>query len=338
MNGSVFGVGTDVGGSIRVPAMCNGLYGVKLSVGRVPMGGTQSATPAGQGRLGIETCAGPISRSLGDCVFFLGIVEKAEAWSVDGDVIFGKWSGTVRKERLSVGVVRGDGVVEILPPVRNVLDEAVEALRKDGVKVVEMDIKHVFSKCQSIANALFSGEGYNATFDALAETGEPLSPWLQSRLKRKDPISYKKLLEAHAKKQQLKTEFLKIWKDESGQQIDAFICPVAPHPVPEIDRWNAASYTSSFNLLDYPAGVVPVRAVRQSDLQDDISQTQTLGGWDRRNRELWENIDRSVYLGSPLCVQVVVPRLQDGRLLEAMAVVDKAISRFGVKDLNLSKL
>jgi Asp-tRNA(Asn)/Glu-tRNA(Gln) amidotransferase A subunit family amidase len=35
MRGSMIGFGTDVGGSIRIPAMCNGIYGFKPSVGRV---------------------------------------------------------------------------------------------------------------------------------------------------------------------------------------------------------------------------------------------------------------------------------------------------------------
>src|SRR5271170_420781 len=39
MKGCMIGWGTDIGGSIRVPAMCNGVYGFKPSCGRVPNGG-----------------------------------------------------------------------------------------------------------------------------------------------------------------------------------------------------------------------------------------------------------------------------------------------------------
>lgn len=37
------------------------------------------------------------------------------------------------------------------------------------------------------------------------------------------------------------------------------------------------------------------------------------------------NFDRSVYIGTPLCVQVVVPKLQEGKLVEAMSVIDDAL-------------
>lgn len=39
MRGSILGVGTDIGGSIRIPAFCCGTYGFKPSTDRVPFGG-----------------------------------------------------------------------------------------------------------------------------------------------------------------------------------------------------------------------------------------------------------------------------------------------------------
>jgi amidase len=50
-----------------------------------------------------------------------------------------------------------------------------------------------------------------------------------------------------------------------------------------------------------------------------------LGPWDKANRELWTNVDKNVYLDTPLCVQVVTPRLQEKRLIEAMKVIDEAV-------------
>jgi len=117
---------------------------------------------------------------------------------------------------------------------------------------------------------------------------------------------------------------LQIWKDQHGE-IDAFICPVAPHPVPPIDRYNGVSYTSSFVLLDYPAGVVPVRSFGTADMEGEMADTKPLGSWDKANRELWADFDRSIYLGTPLCVQVVAPRLQEEKLVQAMSTIDDAL-------------
>jgi amidase len=80
---------------------------------------------------------------------------------------------------------------------------------------------------------------------------------------------------------------LGIWKNGKGRTIDAFIAPVAPHPVPETDRWNGVGYTSTFVLLDYPAGTLPVRDLAEDDLKDKIPpDVKVLGGWDAKNREL----------------------------------------------------
>jgi Asp-tRNA(Asn)/Glu-tRNA(Gln) amidotransferase A subunit family amidase len=259
MRGSILGVGTDVGGSIRVPAMCNGLYGIKPSWQRVPYGGQQGSYPKGSPYLGIPASAGPLATSMRDCELFLRAVSSLHPWTLDADVAYGPWEEqgpAPTKKDLVIGIVRRDGVIDPLPPINAIISDTASALRAEGIRTVELNITPLFKKCQSLANILFGADGNNYVFDVLESTGEPLSPWLATRLKRKAPISLDKLREAHARRAELRQDFLKVWTDQaSGKEIDAFICPVAPHPVPHIDHWNGVSYTSSFVLLDYPAGV-----------------------------------------------------------------------------------
>jgi Asp-tRNA(Asn)/Glu-tRNA(Gln) amidotransferase A subunit family amidase len=85
----------------------------------------------------------------------------------------------------------------------------------------------------------------------------------------------------------LEKEMLGLWKVGNGKTIDALICPVAPHPVPGIDRWNGVGYTSAFVLLDCPAATLPVRDFIERDLEDELPPgLEILGGWDKRNKEL----------------------------------------------------
>jgi Asp-tRNA(Asn)/Glu-tRNA(Gln) amidotransferase A subunit family amidase len=185
-----------------------------------------------------------------------------------------------------LGVIRHDGVITPLPPISKVLDETVQSLRKSGIEVIEIDAP-AFKKCQSLTNKFFSVDGGNHMFDLLESTKEPLISWLSTRLRRKAPASLEKLVGIHAEKVELETEMLKVWRDpKTGRRIDALICPVAPHPVPPIDRWNGVSYTSSFVLLDYPAGTLPVRDFKKEDLKGELSDSKALGSWDKINREL----------------------------------------------------
>ncbi|RDI83200.1 hypothetical protein Vi05172_g6927 [Venturia inaequalis] len=328
MRGSILGVGTDVGGSIRIPAMCNNLYGIKPSWQRIPYSNQQGSGAPGSSALALPASAGPIATSIRDCELFLRAVAESEPWDVDPDVAYGLWDEqgfSPSKTEITIGIVRRDGVIDPLPPINKIIDETAAMLRNQGITVVEMDITPLLSQCQSLANAMFGIDGNNFVSDTLELTGEPLSPWLQTRLRRKKAKSLEQVAELHAKKEELRRNFLSIWKDEHGVEIDAFICPVAPHPVPEIDRWNGVSYTSSFVLLDYPAGTLPIRPLNSSDLVGSVPSTPSLGPWDKANRELWTNVDKNVYLDTPLCVQVVAPRMQEKRLVEAMKVIDEAV-------------
>jgi amidase len=287
MRGSVLGVGTDVGGSIRVPAMCGGLYGIKPSFQRVPYAGQENGTGGGTSKIALSPSAGPIAGSLRDCELFLQVISDAMPWERDPSTAYGLWDeqGGIAKNPV-LGVIRTDGVITPLPPVSKVLDETVQKLRKSGIEVIEIDAPD-FKKCQSLANGFFGVDGANFMFDLLDKTGEPLTKWLSSRLRRKSPVSLEKLVELHARKTELETEMLKIWKDpKTGRTIDAIICPVAPHPVPPIDRWNGVSYTSSFVLIDYPAGTLPVRDFMEADLRGELEGNKALGSWDKANREL----------------------------------------------------
>ncbi|OCK76456.1 amidase [Lepidopterella palustris CBS 459.81] len=333
MRGSVLGVGTDVGGSIRIPAMCNGLYGIKPSWERIPYAGQEGGGLPGSSKVSIAASAGPLARSVRDLELFFSAVSSQKPWEIDPDVIPSPWESlsSISTKRLTIGIVRRDGVIDPLPPIQRLLSEVSSALLTSAISVVEVDITPLFSKCQSLANSLMGVEGGNAMFDLLESTNEPLSTWLITRLKRKAPKTLDQVRALQAQKTALEAAFLKIWKDDRDRQIDAFICPVAPHPVPPIDRWNGVSYTSSFVLLDYPAGVIPVRTFNANDMQGEVPDSPPLGSWDKVNRELWTTVDRSVYLGTPLCIQVVAPKLQERRLYDAMKAIDDAL-KAGHKD------
>ncbi|KAH1280459.1 hypothetical protein KXV18_001401 [Aspergillus fumigatus] len=335
MRGSMVGFGTDIGGSIRVPAMCTGLYGFKPSVGRIPFGGVVTGQPPGLGRVSLQGVAGPLARSVADLGTVLdAIVPIAERFGED--CIPAQWESespvSERQTReFTVGVLRTDGLVTPLPPVARVLDEVAESLRRTpGVRVVDVPVPPGLSKCQGIAGRLMSADGGGSLLDLLQSTSEPLIPWLQKRIKRREALTLEQLVHLQEQRSDVEKELLGMWTVDGDctRRIDAIITPVAPHPVPEIDRFNAIGYTASFVLLDYPAGTIPVRNLTESDLDSDQGMNSPeLGSWDRVNRDLWQgqSVDRRVYLDSPLSIQVVTPKQHDYELFQAMEIIDRAI-------------
>ncbi|KAF4214798.1 hypothetical protein CNMCM8980_000045 [Aspergillus fumigatiaffinis] len=335
MRGSMVGFGTDIGGSIRVPAMCTGLYGFKPSVGRIPFGGVVTGQPPGLGRVSLQGVAGPLARSVADLGTVLAeIVPISERFGED--CIPGRWEseslGPDRQTReFIVGVLKTDGLVTPLPPVARILDEVADSLRRTpGVRVVDVPVPPALKKCQRIAGRLMGADGGGSLLDLLESTSEPLIPWLQKRMKRREALSLEQLAELQDQRSDIEKELLGMWTVDGDctEQIDAIITPVAPHPVPEIDRFNAIGYTASFVLLDYPAGTIPVRNFTESDVDSGNGMdSPVLGSWDRVNRDLWHGkpVDRRVYLDSPLSIQVVTPKQHDYELFQAMEIIDQAI-------------
>ncbi|CAG8425969.1 unnamed protein product [Penicillium salamii] len=331
MRGSMVGFGTDIGGSIRVPAMCQGLYGFKPSTGRVPFGGQQNGQIEGKGRIGLQAVAGPLARSVADINAIMAeIVPRAELFGEDG--IPGLWSAPTSPRNFTVGVLKTDGLVTPLPPILRILDEVAETLRRTpGVEIVEIRLPSALPKCQGLAGRLMGVDDGSHMLDLIEGMDEDLIPWLQGRMKRGKALDVVQLAKLQGQRADVEKEMMKMWtqsSDSRTRRIDAIICPVAPHPVPEIDRYNAVGYTSTFVLLDYPAGVVPVRPIVESDLEiGRAMQDPVLGSWDKANRKLWDEktVNRRVYLGSPLSVQVVTPKQHDYQLFQAMELLDRAV-------------
>lgn len=339
MRGCMVGWGADTGGSIRVPAMCNGVFGIKQSNGRVPAGGGPLISPDGMSRCTIPAVVGPLARSVDDIDYVMREVVP-RAWMWGEDCFPAHWNldsgfrGSGPHGEFVFGILRGDGNCVPLPPMMRLLDEVKTKLEQfPNTKAIEISTPLAWTRCQSVMAKLMGSDGGAVMLDLLEATGEPLVPWMVGKLKRGEPKTLHEVAELQAKRTNLEREMMDLWVEDDGNghkksKIDAIICLVAPHPVPEIERYNAAGYTSSWTLLDYPAGSVPVRKFSDQDLElGHAFVGEAISSWDERNRQLWDEqtVNRKVYLGTPLSVQVVTPRLQDKRLIEAMRIVDDAV-------------
>lgn len=285
------GIGTDVGGSVRIPAMCEGLVGFKPSTGRLPYGGQQSLQAPGAAKLGMEASAGVIARRCEDVALMMKAVEGARCWEVDPAIIPGQWwsgQGVGLEEGVkTVGVLWTDGNTTPLPPVRRCMQDVAARLERKGVRVVDVKMPR-FEELQGLMNKFFNSQDNHHLFSLIDQTEEPLISWLRKfGFRRRDGISLAELRELWAKRVELQQEMLKMFKTEDGQDMDAIVLPVAPHPVPGIDEWGGVGYTGIFVLLDWPAVSIPIRKCGEQDLVEE-PEGPVLGRWDKINRALCE--------------------------------------------------
>lgn len=136
LRGSVLGVGTDIAGSIRIPALCCGTFGFKPSVGRVPYGGQTS--PARAGLTGIAAVAGPLCHSVRDAELFLRVVFQSSPDDLDDGVLGTPWIEPPRQQVLTVGVMPEDPAYPLHPPMKRTLDIAAKKLAAAGHHLVDL--------------------------------------------------------------------------------------------------------------------------------------------------------------------------------------------------------
>ena len=147
-------VGTDAGGSVRIPAAWCGLVGLKPSFGRVPQ------WPLGA--FAHVACAGPMARTVGDCALLLSAIARfdlRDPYSLPDDPRDWRDGLTRGVAGLRVAVLARPGFdAPIDPGGIAAVEEAALALAEAGADVEEArvelpDIRHVFGRVWGVALA-----------------------------------------------------------------------------------------------------------------------------------------------------------------------------------------
>ncbi|KAL9078652.1 MAG: hypothetical protein Q9157_002416 [Trypethelium eluteriae] len=265
LRGSVLGVGTDIFGSIRVPSVCNGIYGFRPSVGLVPHGGVRDLSVPGTDF--IRSTAGPMATSIRDCRLFLKTLMQAGTWRYDSTVISLPWTNIEAKEHLRIAVVENDGIFTPSPPIRRAMKEAVALLEKSkSIEIIPLTLPDAKEHCQNlVSHWAVSGNDF-------ARTGEPVVPSLKALgLLDMKGTTLKGLFDLNVSRAEAAKNYLRLFRDNN---LDAILMPPAPHTAVPLDTWSTATYTGLWNYLDFPAVVLPVDEVRESDLADDVGNAK----------------------------------------------------------------
>jgi aspartyl-tRNA(Asn)/glutamyl-tRNA(Gln) amidotransferase subunit A len=142
-------LGSDTGGSIRMPAHFCGVTGLKTTVGRVSRAG---AMPLSQS---LDT-VGPLARSVEDCALLLGLMAGADPedpTAVTGPVPDYGAATTGSIKGLTIGVPTAFYVDDLDSEVAGILEATIAVLRREGANIVQVELpdqRQLTAACQLV--------------------------------------------------------------------------------------------------------------------------------------------------------------------------------------------
>ena len=261
---SAGGVGSDGGGSIRVPAHFSGICGLKPTPGRIPSTGH---FPVSAGPFALIGVVGPMARSVADLKLWFEVMQGPDVGDTCAAPVAVRWSHKDEIKKLKIGYFEDDGRTPVTPETRGAIRKAAEALRSAGFQVEPFQPQGL-EEARQLWHKFFVVSGGMMLKPLFKEEDAELSPVLKQFLdwsSARPAHSGRSLLDAWIQRDLLRTRFF-----AQMQQYPILLCPAAAIPafrhgerswpidnktVQYLDAW---SYAEFFNLLGNPAAVVPV--------------------------------------------------------------------------------
>jgi fatty acid amide hydrolase len=341
---SPLGIGTDIGGSIRVPAYSCGIAGLKPTLDRWTNKGSNTAL---LGQEVIRSQLGPMARTTQDLVLAMRALDPARMSAIDPrvpPVPFADPAG-IDPTSLRVGVFTDDGLIPSSSSVVRAVNEAAAALRARGATVIDFTPPGMVEAAYDYFGAMSADGGATAQRVLAGGAVDPsLQPLLllarvppaarraaarlaevagEHRLARfLAAVGEKTVAEMWAITARLRSVRTAILAAMAEAKIDLILGPVyataaIPHGVSK-DFTMAGTPAMLWNATQFPSGVVPVTRVTEAE-------TKRKSPGDRLEKRAAEVDAKS--LGLPVGVQVIGRPWEEDRVLAAMLTIESVVAR-----------
>ena len=261
---SAAGLGSDSGGSVRLPAHFTGICSLKPTPGRIPGRGH---LPPCVGPFATLGAIGPMARTMADVeLMFRTLSGQDDADPASPPVALRQVSESELR-RMRIGFFEDDGLIPVTAETQSAVHAAAAALRDAGFSV-EPFRPRTLEQMRKLWWTFFVQCGAMFYEPEVRAGREKLSPIFREFLEiagRTGPLSSTELLNAWAEMDLLRAKTL-----EEMRELPVLLCPVASVPAwrhgernwtidgQAVEYLDAVRYTQWFNTLGAPAAVVPV--------------------------------------------------------------------------------
>jgi Asp-tRNA(Asn)/Glu-tRNA(Gln) amidotransferase A subunit family amidase len=261
---SAAGVGSDGGGSIRVPAHFSGICGLKPTPGRISIAGHFPPSGGPFTRLGV---VGPMARTVADLQLMFQATAGPDPADIASAPVPLRPVSDSEARKLRVGYFEDDGRTPVTPETRAAVLAAAETLRHQGYEVVPFRPEGL-EKARQLWWTFFGVAGGMLLGPMLAGHEAELSPILtefRGWVAAEPPLTDGQLLTAWLERDQVRAEVL-----SQMERFPILLCPVCAVPAfrhrerewsvngSKVRYLDAMSYSAWFNLLGFPGASVPV--------------------------------------------------------------------------------
>ena len=245
-------IGTDTGGSVRLPAGWCGIVGLKVTAGRISTFGVLPLS------FTLDT-PGPIARSVEDAALIYRLLNGPDprdrqtlAWTADDPMPALRRGAAGLRLAVMPDVERVGVDKEVLAAY----DASVETLAKLGARIERVKLPHRFSDYAAATGRIIGAEGYRFVGHLVDDERQPVDPHVRPRIQIGRGVSARDYLLALAEREERSREVAAALAD-----VDALLTPTAltpPIPIEQADQaGTAAHFTRPVNYLGLCGLAVP---------------------------------------------------------------------------------
>ena len=221
------GIGSDTGGSVRIPSAWNNLVGLKTTAGRVSLEGTVPLC------LRFDT-VGPLARSVEDAAHMLALLEGGAPADLRGASLKGRRFANLQT------VARDD----LRDEPRKAFDDALDRLSEAGAEIVPLEVPEL-EDAMALSGVLYTTEAYGLWRDVIEANPGAMYPEILQRFRSGQNATGADYIAAWSRLKACRSAW-----DAAVSGFDAVLSPTAPILPPNLERlMSDHDYYVTENLL-----------------------------------------------------------------------------------------